>query len=145
MIDGMNEQMVQALYEKLPVDVIVFDVNDEIVGWNKHETRLFKRPLNAMGIDYRTYHPSGSCSEIEKVIREMKLGNRDKARFWFDVPIGTDQNIHKILIEFIALRDHSGKYLGCMEYIQDIEEIRNLKGELKISEDPSYEYIQACG
>jgi Uncharacterized conserved protein len=144
MIDGMNEQIVRALYETLPVDVIVFDENDEIITWNKHETRLFKRPLTAMGIDYRTYHPSGSCSETEKVIGEMKLGNRDKARFWFDVPVGTTQNEHKILVDFIALRDDSGKYLGCMECIQDIEEIRNLKGELKISEDPRYEFIEAC-
>ncbi len=143
MIDGMNEQMVQALYEALPVDVIVFDENDEIVGWNKHETRLFKRPLTAMGINYRTYHPSGSCSETEKAIKEMKLGNRDKARFWFDIPMENSPKVHKVLVDFIALRDYSGKYLGCMECIQDIEEIRNLKGELKISEDPRYEFVQA--
>ncbi len=28
---------------------------------------------------------------------------------------------HKILIEFYALRDDGGKYLGCMECTQDVE------------------------
>ena len=145
MIDGLNEQMVRALYETLPIDVIVFDANDEIVGWNKHETRLFKRPLTAMGIDFRTYHPSGSYAEIEKIIGEMKQGDRDKARYWYDINPGSNQKKHKILVEFHALRDEKGKYLGCMQCTQDIEEIRHLNGEVKLSEDPRLEYIAACG
>ena len=35
---------------------------------------------------------------------------------------------HKILIEFYALRDAKGRYLGCMECTQDVQDIIGLQG-----------------
>ena len=57
MIDNMNEEILKALIETLPLEVTVIDANDEVIGWNKHESRLFKRPLTAMGMNFRQCHP----------------------------------------------------------------------------------------
>jgi DUF438 domain-containing protein len=57
----------------------------------------------------------------------MKDNFRDKARFWIDLKI--NDNIEKILIEYYALRNSKGEYLGCMESSQVITEIKELKGE----------------
>ena len=62
----------------------------------------------------------------------MKAGQRDKARFWIDLPVGPNQESHKILIEFFALRNDSGRYIGCMEVTQDVEEIRRLQGNKRL-------------
>ena len=43
-----------------------------------------------------------------------------------------DTRKHKILIEFFALRDASKKYLGCLEVVQDVEDIRHLEGEKRL-------------
>jgi PAS domain S-box-containing protein len=142
MLDGMNEQMVRIMYENLPVEVLILDSNDEIIGWNKHETRLFQRPLTAMGINFRTYHPAESFAKIEHVIQEMKQGLRDKASFWFDVQSEADRAKHKVLVEFFALRDDNGQYLGCMQCTQDIEAIQQLQGERKLSEHPKFESLR---
>ena len=44
LFDQMDQEMVKALIETIPAEITVIDANDEVVGWNKHETRLFKRP-----------------------------------------------------------------------------------------------------
>ena len=132
MIDRMDEKIVKAVIEGLPVEITVIDVNDEVIGWNRHENRLFKRPLTSMGLNFRECHPRESLDKVERIVREMKEGKRDKARFWIDMAVKTDARKHKILIEFFALRGEDGKYLGCMECTRDVEEIRHLEGEKRL-------------
>ena len=131
-IDNMNEEILNAIIETLPLEITVIDTNDEVIGWNQYEKRIFKRPLTSMGANFRECHPQESLDKVIKIVDEMKAGKRDKARFWIDLPIGADKKKHKILIEFFALRNIQGKYLGCMECTQDIEEIRNLQGNKRL-------------
>jgi uncharacterized protein len=69
---------------------------------------------------------------VEQIVSEMRQGQRDVARFWIDLAIPDEPAKHKILIEFYALRDPSGKYLGCMECTQDVEHIRRLEGQKRL-------------
>jgi hypothetical protein len=62
----------------------------------------------------------------------MKAGKRDKARFYIDLPIGPNQERQKVLIEYYALRDEQGKYLGCLEASQNIAEMQKLSGEKRL-------------
>jgi DUF438 domain-containing protein len=103
-----------------------------VIGWNKNETRMFKRPMSSMGLNFRQCHPEASLPKVIQIVEEMRTGGRDKAQFWIDMRVGQDGKQHKILIEFFALRDESGRYLGCMECTQDVEEIRSLEGEKRL-------------
>jgi DUF438 domain-containing protein len=132
MLDKMNDEMVKAIFETLPVEITVIDENDEVAGWNQNEKRIFKRPMTSMGMNFRQCHPQESLHKVEQIVNEMKQGVRDKARFWIDLPLGPENKKHKILIEFYALRDYSGKYLGCMECTQDVEDIMDLEGEKRL-------------
>jgi hypothetical protein len=132
MIDRMNEDVLKAVLETIPQEITVIDHNDEVIGWNKHETRLFHRPITSMGVNFRNCHPKESLDKVEAIVNEMRDQKRDKARFWIDLPIGPDKEKHKILIEFFALRDPQGKYLGCLECTQDVEDIRKLEGQQRL-------------
>ena len=132
MIDGMNEEVIKAVFETLPMEITIIDANDEVIGWNQHDTRLFHRPLTSMGLNFRQCHPEKSLAKVVQIVDEMRAGARERARFWIDLPLAADQKPHKILIEFFALRDETGKYLGCMECTRDIEEIRNLEGQKRL-------------
>jgi DUF438 domain-containing protein len=144
MLDRMSEAMVKAMFETVPVEITVIDANDEVVGWNKHEKRIFKRPLTSMGLNFRNCHPETSLSKVIQIVEEMRAGKRDFARFWIDLPtglkaepktgppVGPKGERHKMLIEFYALRDDEGNYLGCMECTQDVEPIRRLEGEKRL-------------
>jgi DUF438 domain-containing protein len=131
-IDQMNEEMLLALIEALPAEITVIDANDEVAGWNKHETRLFHRPMTSMGLNFRQCHPEASLPLVEKIVEEMRAGRRNVARFWIDLAVPPDPAKHKILIEFYALRNPAGKYLGCMECTQDVKHIRQLQGQKKL-------------
>jgi len=130
--DRMDEKIINALIETLPLEITVIDANDEVIGWNQHEKRIFKRPLTSMEANFRECHPKESLDKVIRIVDEMKSSIRDKARFWIDLPIGSKKEKHKILIEFFALRDYNGKYLGCMECTQDIEEIRHLEDNKRL-------------
>jgi len=132
MIDRMNEEIVKSIIESLPVEITVIDANDEVIGWNKHEKRLFKRPLTSMGLNFRECHPKQSLPMVEKIVEEMKSGERDKARFWINMGTRSTDKTHKVLIEFYALRSESGQYLGCMECTQDVDELMQLQGEKRL-------------
>jgi DUF438 domain-containing protein len=62
----------------------------------------------------------------------MKEGKREKARFWIDLPIGPNNEKQKFLIEYFALKDTYGKYLGCLEVSQNITDIQLISGEKRL-------------
>jgi uncharacterized protein len=132
MIGKMNEDELEAVLETLPFEFSVLDKNDKVLAWNKHKTRIFKRPEAALGRDVRKCHPPKSLSKVEKIISEMKAKKRDTAEFWIDLPIGPNKEKHKVLIRYLVLRDKNGNYLGCLEASQDISDIQKISGEKRL-------------
>ena len=132
MLERMDERTVRSMFETMPIEITVIDHNDEVIGWNRHENRVFPRPLTSMGLNFRQCHPEDSLAKVEQIVDEMKAGTRDKASFWIDMAVEPNGKKHKIFIEFYALRDYDGTYLGCMECDRDVQEIRELKGEKRL-------------
>ncbi len=131
MIGQLSKELLNAVLETIPIEFSVLDANDKVAAWNKHETRIFKRPEGIVGRDVRNCHPKKSLDKAERILKEMREGSRDKARFWIDLPVERDAK-HKILIEYYALRDPEGEYLGCLEATQDITEIQKITGEKRL-------------
>ena len=132
LFDRMSAEMVRAMIETLPAEITVIDSNDEVVAWNKHDTRIFKRPMTCMGIDFRQCHPGNSLAMVEEIVAAMKSGAKDNFSLWIDLEVKPGEPKHKILIEFYALRSEKGKYLGCVEFTRDVEEIRHLEGQKRL-------------
>jgi hypothetical protein len=132
MIDRMDEETLRAMLEAMPIETTVIDAHDEVIGWNKHEKRLFHRPTSSMGLNFRDCHPRESLPKVEQIVSEMRSGAREKARFWIDLEVTPGAPKHKILIEFYALRDSKGHYLGCMECTQDVQDIMELQGQKRL-------------
>ncbi|MGO9411628.1 MAG: PAS domain-containing protein [Spirochaetia bacterium] len=131
----MSEALVAAMFETLPVEITIIDANDEVVGWNKHDSRIFKRPMTSMGLNFRDCHPEESVPRVVKIVDDMRAGTRDTVRFWLDFEVEPGKKKHKVLIEFFALRDYNRKYLGCMECAQDIEEIKKIEGQRRLQDE----------
>ena len=132
MIGKPSEKELEAILETLPIEFSVLDNDDKVLAWNKHETRIFKRPEGAIGRNVRKCHPLKSLDKVEKIIEEMKAGKRDEASFWIDLPIGKNGEKNKVLIRYLELRDKNDEYLGCLEASQNITSIQEIKGEKRL-------------
>lgn len=131
MIGTLDDKHLQAILETIPIEFSVLDKDDKVLAWNKHESRVFKRPEAVVGRDVRNCHPKKSLSKVEQILSEMKQGSREKARFWIDVKLD-DGKLHKIMIEYYALRNKDGSYLGCLEASQDVTDIQSLQGQNRL-------------
>ncbi|HIG99916.1 MAG TPA: PAS domain-containing protein [Thermoplasmata archaeon] len=132
MIGKLPEDILQAVLETIPLEFSVIDKDGKVLAWNKHATRIFKRPEAVVGRDVRNCHPKKSLGKVEQILDEMKAGKRDKARFYIDLPLGPKQEKQKVLIDYYALRDSQGKFLGCLEASQNIAELQKLSGEKRL-------------
>jgi PAS domain S-box-containing protein len=132
MIGKLPEEIVKAVFETIPIEFSVIDKHEKVLAWNKHETRIFKRPETVVGKDVRNCHPKKSLGKVEQILQEMKAGTRQKARFYIDLPLGLNGQKEKVLVEYYALRDEKGSYLGCLEASQNIGEIQKLSGEKRL-------------
>jgi len=132
MIGKLSDKVLNAVLETMPVEFAVVDENDKVLAWNRHTTRIFKRPEAVIGRDVRNCHPEKSVNKVETILQEMKEGKREKARFWIDLSIGPKKEKQKVMIEYYALRDADGTYLGCLEATQNIHEIQMIAGEKRL-------------
>lgn len=132
MIGKLPENILSSLLETIPIEFSVVDADGNVLAWNKHETRIFKRPVGVVGKNVKNCHPPKSLDKVMAILNEMRDERRDKARFWIDLPIGKNGEMNKVMIEYYALRDQKGNYLGCLEATQNITEIQKLQGSKRL-------------
>jgi PAS domain S-box-containing protein len=130
MIGKIPDDVLKSLIETIPIEFSILDKDDNVMAWNKHETRIFKRPESVLGMNVRNCHPKKSLEKVERIINEMKDGKRNMAEFYIDLAL--KDGVHKILIRYFALRDEKKNYLGCLEATQDITHIQSLNGEKRL-------------
>jgi DUF438 domain-containing protein len=63
---------------------------------------------------------------VNKILEAFRSGEKDTADFWIDVK---GRLVH---INYFAVRDAAGKYLGTMEVTQDITDIKKIEGEKRL-------------
>ena len=128
MIENLNQEQIAGILETIPIDISFVDENDTVRFWNKHETRVFKRPSSVLGKAAQKCHPPKSVDKVNTVLSDLKSGKRDFVEFWIDL------RGRKIYIRYFAVRDKDGKYLGTLEVGQDITEIKQIEGEKRLLE-----------
>lgn len=129
MVGKLPEHILAALLDAVPLEFTVIDEQDRIIAWNKGDERMLTRSVEILGSDIRDCHTHKSMDMLERLLEEMKAGERESARFWFDDDTGDASVKRKLLVEYFALRDPGGNYIGCFSSLQDIGEIRTLSGE----------------
>jgi PAS domain S-box-containing protein len=126
MIENLNKEQLAGILEALPVEVSFVDENDLVRFWNKHETRIFKRPVSVVGKSVQNCHPKHSVDKVNQLLSDFKSGKKDSAEFWIDL------KGRKVYIRYFAVRDKTGRYLGTLEVTQDITDIKKIEGEKRL-------------
>jgi len=128
MIENLSREQLEGILEAIPVEISFVDENDLVKLWNKHETRIFKRPISVIGKSVQNCHPKQSVAKVDQILSDFKSGRKDSAEFWINLGERT------VYIRYFAVRDKAGRYLGTLEATQDITEIKRIEGEKRLLE-----------
>jgi PAS domain S-box-containing protein len=127
MIENLSQEQLAGILETIPIEISFVNENDLVKFWNKHETRIFKRPVSVIGKSVQNCHPKHSVDKVNQILSDFKTGKRDSAEFWINL------EEKKVYIRYFAVRNKAGRYLGTLEATQDITEIKKIEGEQRLS------------
>ncbi len=117
---------IMAILNTVPLDMTFVDKNDKVKYFTQGSHRIFDRSRSIINRDVRLCHPPGSVDIVEKILDDFKAGRASHAPFWIQMQ---GRFIH---IEYYALRDENGEYLGTLEVSEDLTDLRKLDGEKRI-------------
>lgn len=115
-----------AILNTLPVDITFVDRNDRVKYFSQGKERIFDRNRAILGRDVRMCHPPSSVHVVDQIVEDFRSGKADSAPFWIQMG---GKFIH---IEYFALRNEKGEYLGTLEMSQDLTEKRILTGDQRL-------------
>jgi DUF438 domain-containing protein len=115
-----------AILNTLPVDITFVGSDDKVKYFSQSNERIFQRNRAILNRDVRHCHPPASAHIVDKILEDFKSGRQTRAPFWINM---RGRMIH---IEYFALRNDEGEYLGTLEASQDLTGYRALEGEQRI-------------
>ncbi|MDF1573702.1 MAG: DUF438 domain-containing protein [Bacteroidales bacterium] len=123
---SFTAEEIMAILNTIPVDMTFVDKEDKVKYFSQGSHRIFARSRSIINRDVSLCHPPGSVDIVEKILEDFKTGKASHAPFWIQM------NGKFILIEYYALRNEHGEYLGTLEVSQDLTKARALEGEQRI-------------
>jgi PAS domain S-box-containing protein len=123
---NFTKEQLEAVLNTLPVDITFVDANDTVQFFNKPEKRFFVRTKAVISRKVANCHPQKSLHVVARIVESFKTGKKNVAEFWITM------NGRFLLIRFFAVRDSNGKYLGAMEVVQDLTDLKKLEGERRL-------------
>ncbi len=118
--------VLEALFRALPADLTFVDASGRVAWFSNGPHRIFPRTPSVIGRDVRNCHPRESVDRVVSILEDFRSGRRDREAFWI---LHRGRFIH---IEYFALRDPDGRFLGTLEVSQDLTEKRALEGEKRL-------------
>lgn len=131
-LENMSTDFLSLVLDTLPVEFSVIDANDNVLFWNQHGVRIFKRGPAVIGRNVRMCHPKGSLDKVEKVIQALKSGKKDHVDFWLDLP--EEGRPRKLLIRYFAIRSDGGEYMGTLEATINLTPLQAIEGENRLGD-----------
>ena len=124
---GVERDVLAAILNTLPVELSFVD-QDDTVRYFSHEQseKIFPRTRGVIGAKVQNCHPQKSVHVVNQILAGFKAGKREAAEFWIDM------GPRKLHIRYWPVRDSGGRYLGCLETVQDVTGIRALSGQRRL-------------
>jgi uncharacterized protein len=122
----LSLKQLELLLNHLPVDLTFIDQDDVVRYFSHGKERIFARTKAVIGRTVQNCHPPRSVHVVEELLADFKAGRKDTEDFWIKF---RDKYVY---IRYFAVRDESGKYMGTLEFTQNIDPIKAIEGEKRI-------------
>ena len=123
---GFSAAQLEAILNTIPFDVTFVDAEDTVRYFSHGKERIFARSRAILGRKVQFCHPPSSVDTVQRILDDFHAGRQDHAHFW--ITLGG----RFISIEYFAMRDSDGAYLGTLEVSQDLTEKRALEGDRRL-------------
>ena len=109
------------ILDLLPMELSFVDAQNIVKYYNEGngEEKIFKRTPSAIGRDVILCHPPRVHETVQTIFEQLKSKQKEKEEMWFKTE---DKMVH---VTYHAVWDEEGKYMGCLEYVQDIKPLVN--------------------
>jgi len=123
---SFTAEELMAILNTMPFDMTFVDRHDKVRYFSQGAERIFQRNRAILNRDVRHCHPPASAHIVDKIIDDFRSGRASRAPFWIQLH---GKFVH---IEYFALRNEKGEYLGTLEVSHDVKRYRELEGEQRI-------------
>ena len=121
---GVERGVLAAILNTLPVELSFVDADDTVRYFSHEQSeKIFPRTRGVIGARVQNCHPQKSVHVVNQILADFKAGKREVAEFWLELG---PRFLH---IRYWPVRDPGGRYLGCLETVQDVTGIRALTGK----------------
>ena len=111
---------VQQIFSTIPFEIDLIDSTDHFAWYSDKPNREHVRNVASLGETVQECHPPLAVPAVMGIINSFREGKKDVVTrpLWM--------NGHRSLIQYYALRDVNGHYLGTIEFTGSVEYILNL-------------------
>ena len=103
-----------ALLNTIPMEISFIDA-DNINRYFNEGFKVFKRPGMALDRDVFSCHPPKIEPMVRSIIDSFRSGKADRVQEW------VEKDGHLMLVQYMAVRDQQGNYLGTVELDQNMD------------------------
>jgi len=129
MLETLSTEVLEAIFDTLPLDLTFVDEADTVRYYSRGEKRIFRRTPAVIGKKVQQCHPQPSLHKVEQVVSDLKSGKRKVAEFWIEL------KGRRVYIRYFPVKDKQGKYLGTLEVTQDITDLQKISGEKRLLDE----------
>lgn len=110
----MTLEQLTAMLNTIPMEITFIDAND-INRYFNEGPKAFKRPGMAIDRDVFSCHPPKIEPMVRAIIDDFRNNRRNVVQVW------AEKGGKTMLVQYMAVRDKSGKYLGTAEFVQEMD------------------------
>ncbi len=119
----LSIEKIDQVFNSLPLEVTVVNEEDQIIYYNRHEDRIFKRLPGFIGENYINCHTGRNEKTVKKIIANFKKQKQEEIELFFNM------DDKKIFVQYKPFYNHNGEYKGFIEITTDISYYRQIEGE----------------
>ncbi|WP_409228510.1 DUF438 domain-containing protein [Gudongella sp. SC589] len=122
----LSSKELELMLNNIPGDFTFVDKDNIVKYFSQGKERIFARTKAIIGRTVENCHPPKSAHIVEDLVNDFKSGRKDSESFWIQM------GDKFVLIQYFAVRDENGEFMGTLEHTMDIAPLRALEGEKRL-------------
>ncbi|MGM0395626.1 MAG: DUF438 domain-containing protein [Bacillota bacterium] len=122
----LSSKELELMLNNIPGDITFVDKDNIVKYFSQGKERIFARTKAIIGRTVENCHPPKSAHIVEELVNDFKRGEKDSESFWIQM------GDKFVLIQYFAVRDENGEFMGTLEHTMDIAPMRALEGEKRL-------------